>query len=52
MQTHSDGSSKWYPPVISLTIIRVENGVFAAAAKKPAIPTMTKLAGWGTSQGH
>ena len=45
VQTHSDGSSKWYPPVISLTIIRVENGVLAAAAKKPAMPTMTKLAG-------
>ena len=48
VQTQSDGKSKWYPPVISLTMISVENGVLAAAAKKPAMPTMTKLAGCGT----
>ncbi len=33
-------------------MINVEKGVFAAAAKKPAMPTMTKLAGCGTSQGQ
>ena len=33
-------------------MISVENGVFAAAAKKPAIPTMTKLAGMRRGPGH
>ena len=33
-------------------MISVEKGVFAAAAKKPAMPTITKLAGCGTSQGQ
>ena len=33
-------------------MMSVENGVFAAAAKKPAMPTTTKLAGCGTSQGE
>ena len=39
-------------PVISLTMTSVENGVLAAAAKKPAMPTMTKVAGCGTSAGQ
>ena len=30
----------------------VEKGVLAAAAKKPAMPTMTKLAGFGTRPGQ
>ena len=33
-------------------MIKVENGVLAAAAKKPAMPTITKLAGWGTRAGQ
>ena len=41
-------SSRLYPPVSSLTMISVEKGVLAAAAKKPAIPTITKLAGCTT----
>ena len=39
-------------PVISLTITSVETGVLAAAAKKPAMPTITNVAGWGTSAGQ
>ena len=52
MQTHREGSSRVYPPVNSLTMISVENGVLAAAAKKPAMPTITKLAGCGTRWGQ
>ena len=40
------------PPVISLTMMSVEKGVFAAAAKKPAMPTMTKLARVAQEPGH
>ena len=32
-------------------MMSVEKGVFAAAAKNPAMPTITKLAGCGTSHG-
>jgi hypothetical protein len=31
---------------------RVEKGVLAAAAKKPAMPTTTNAAGWGTRPGQ
>ncbi len=51
-QTHNVGKSNWYPPVISLTIIKVENGVFAAAAKKPAMPTSANAAGLSCSPGN
>ena len=33
-------------------MMSVEKGVLAAAAKKPAMPMITKVAGWGTSDGH
>ena len=51
VQTQSAGSRSPYPPVISLTMTIVENGVFAAAAKKPPMPTITKAAGFGTREG-
>ena len=33
-------------------MIKVEIGVLAAAAKNPAMPTITKLAGFGTKAGQ
>ena len=33
-------------------MIKVEIGVLAAAAKNPAMPTITKLAGFGTRLGQ
>ena len=40
--TQRRGRSRRNPPVISLTISNVEIGVLAAAAKNPAMPTITK----------
>src|SRR5262249_1994606 len=46
-QTPRAGATSPNSPVISHTITRVENGVLAAAAKNPAIPSRAHAAGGG-----
>src|SRR5271170_4295401 len=50
-QTPSTGAISPKPPVRSHTITSVENGVLAAAAKKPAIPTSRNAFGGGAHCG-
>src|SRR5438309_9907053 len=53
MTASAAGTSRVYPPVISVTIIRLATGTWAAPANTAAVPTITKgAAGWWGQAGQ